>query len=336
MLAVALILVSAATHAVVNILSKQADDKYAMRLLIGIFSSLFVAPFLALVPLPQGKAVWLLVATGAIHGFYELFVVKSYENGAFSAVYPVARGTGPLVTALGAVLLLGEHMAAQEMLGILLVCGGVIAIGISHRAKSGTGLLYALATGLTIGCYTLTDASGVRAVPNALSYVLWFWIAYGLSVITTAPLLRGRVVFEGARRQWKLGAVAAALSILSYGLALFAYRIGATAQLAALRETSVLFGTGLAMAFLGEHMTLRRWLAAATIVGGAIMIQAGCTPDRSHEDLLFLRPSRPRSAGAIRRRATASCRRDSGAGRTGEGGNRGAQARSGTAANRLR
>ena len=273
MLAVALILVSAATHAVVNILSKQADDKYAMRLLIGIFSSLLVMPFLAFVPLPQGKAVWLLAATGVIHGFYELFVVKSYENGAFSAVYPVARGTGPLFTALGAVLLLHEHAAAQELLGILLVCGGVIAIGISHRAKSGTA--YALATGLTIGCYTLTDATGVRAVANPLSYVLWFWIAYGLSVIITAPLLRGMAVVRGALRQWKLGAVAAALSIASYGLALFAYRIGATAQLAALRETSVLFGTALAMAFLGEHLTLRRWLAAATIVAGAIMIQTG-------------------------------------------------------------
>ena len=78
-----------------------------------------------------------------------------------------------------------------------------------------------------------------------------------------------------ARRQWKLGLLAAALSIVTYGSAMLAYRYGAMAQLTALRETSVLFGTALAMSFLGEHMTARRWLAALVIVAGAILLQAG-------------------------------------------------------------
>jgi len=277
MLALCLILLSAAVHAVVNILTKRADDKYAMRLLIGVFSAIIVAPALFFVPLPEGRALWFLGGTALVHALYELLLVKSYENGAFSAVYPVARGTGPLFTALGAIFLLREAAPATQLIGIALVCGGVIAIGISHRAAEGAakGLSFALATGLTIGCYTLIDASGVRAVADPFTYVLWFFVAHGFCVLVTAPGIRGRAVVIEARRQWKFGILLGLLSIVTYGSAMLAYRFGATAQLAALRETSVLFGTGLAMHFLGERMTLRRWLAAGAIAGGAILLNAG-------------------------------------------------------------
>jgi drug/metabolite transporter (DMT)-like permease len=275
--ALGLILLSAVVHAVVNVLTKRADDKYAMRLLIGVFSAVLVTPALFFLPLPHGFAVWMLVATAVVHAVYELLLVKSYESAAFSAVYPVARGSGPLFTTLGAVVLLHEHPAPLVLLGILFVCGGVIAIGISHRASEGamTGLAYALGTGLTIGAYTLIDATGVRSVEQPLTYVLWFFVAHGLCVLVTAPGIRGRAVVIEARRQWRLGVLLAALSITTYGSAMLAYRYGATAQLAALRETSVLFGTALAMSFLGETMTFRRWLAALAIAGGAIMLQAG-------------------------------------------------------------
>jgi drug/metabolite transporter (DMT)-like permease len=277
MTALSLILLSAAVHAVVNILTKRADDKYAMRLLIGVFSAVIVAPALFFVPLPHGPAIWLLVATGFVHAVYELLLVKSYESAAFSAVYPVARGTGPLFTTLGVIAVFHQHPPPLQLAGIVLVCGGVTAIGLSHRASKGaaTGLAFALGTGLTIGLYTLIDASGVRTVTNPLSYVLWFFVVHGLCVLTTAPGIRGHRVIVEARRQWKLGVLLGALSITTYGSAMLAYRFGATAQLAALRETSVLFGTALAMTILGEHLTLRRWLAAGVIAAGAILLQAG-------------------------------------------------------------
>jgi drug/metabolite transporter (DMT)-like permease len=204
MLALALILFSAAVHAVVNILTKRAENKYAMRLLIGVFSSVLVAPALFFLPLPRGIAVWLLVGTAFVHAIYELLLVKSYESAAFSAVYPVARGTGPLFTTIGAIVLLHERPPTIVLLGILMVCGGVVAIGISHRASEGatTGLSYALGTGLSIGVYTLIDATGVRSVAQPLTYVLWFFVAHGLCVLVTAPGIRGRAVVVEARRQW--------------------------------------------------------------------------------------------------------------------------------------
>jgi drug/metabolite transporter (DMT)-like permease len=176
---------------------------------------------------------------------------------------------------LGAIVVLREHAGWLEIAGIAMVCGGVIAIGLSHRAAEGAmkGLAFALATGFTIGIYTLIDASGVRSVPEPLTYVAWFFVAHGASVMLTAPGIRGRAVIVEARKQWKLGVGVAALSVVTYGSAMLAYRFGATAQLAALRETSVLFGTALAMSFLGEHMTLRRWIAASAIACGAILLQ---------------------------------------------------------------
>lgn len=277
MIAFLLIFLSAGVHAVVNLLTKRAEDKYAARLLIGLCSALMVAPALFFVPLPSGLAVKILFATALVHALYELMLVKSYESAAFSAVYPVARGTGPLFTALGAMVVLHQYPPLLQLAGILLVCGGVIAIGLAHRASDGAaaGLGYALATGVTIGCYTLIDASGVRAVGNPFTYVLWFFVAHGVCVCVTAPGIRGSRVLREARRQWRLGLVLGVLSIVTYGSAMLAYRFGATAQLAALRETSVLFGTALAGRFLGERMNLRRWLAAGAIASGAILLQAG-------------------------------------------------------------
>jgi drug/metabolite transporter (DMT)-like permease len=236
-----------------------------------------VAPFLFFVPLPHGLAVWLLFGTAAVHALYELLLVKSYESAAFSAVYPVARGTGPLFTAIGAIVILHEHAPLSEIAGIAMVCGGVITMGLSHRATEGAmkGLAFALATGLTIGCYTLIDASGVHAVHNPFSYVLWFFVAHGGCVLVTAPGIRGKRVIIEAHKQWKLGVLMGALSITTYGSAMLAYRYGATAQLAALRETSVLFGTALAMHFLGDKMNWRRWCAAIAIAAGAILLQMG-------------------------------------------------------------
>jgi drug/metabolite transporter (DMT)-like permease len=241
-----------------------------------VFSAVIVAPVLCFVPLPRGAAILFLIATALVHAIYELLLVKSYESAAFSAVYPVARGTGPLFTTVGVIVLLGQHPPPLQIVGIVLVSAGVIAIGISHRASEGavTGLAYALGTGFTIGCYTLIDSSGVRAVGNPLSYVLWFFVAHGFCLLVTAPGLRGRRVVLEARRQWKLGTLLGMLSITTYGSAMLAYRFGATAQLAALRETSVLVGTGLAMVFLRERMTARRWAAAGAIALGAILLQA--------------------------------------------------------------
>ena len=180
MTATVLILLSAIVHAIVNVLTKRANDKHAMRLLMGGFAVLIVFPLAFFVPLPEGNLIVILIASGIVHAVYELLLIKSYENGAFSAVYPVARGTGPLFTALGAALIFSEQIFPLQLLGIFLVSAGVIAIGISHRAAAGAnkGFAYALATGAIIGVYTIIDAARIRAAPNPATFLVWVWFGW--------------------------------------------------------------------------------------------------------------------------------------------------------------
>lgn len=275
MTATLLILFSALVHAAVNVLTKRAPDKFAMRLLIGVFSALLLVPAFFFVPLPEGSVLFLLALTALIHIAYESLLALSYERGAFSVVYPIARGAGPLFTALGAIFLLDEHASIVDFAGIALVCLGAVALGLPGRpASSREGIGYALLTGLTISLYTLVDASGVRLAADPLTYVFWFFAAHALSVSIAAPLMRGTIVFAAARAAWRTGLLAAALSILSYGSALLSFRLGATAEIAALRETSVLFGALFAVLFLSEKFTLLRALAALAIAAGAILMRA--------------------------------------------------------------
>jgi len=243
---------------------------------MGGFAVLIVFPAAFFVPLPEGNLIAILIASGIVHAIYELLLIKSYENGAFSAVYPVARGTGPLFTALGAALIFSEQILPLQLLGIFLVSAGVIAIGISHRAAAGAnkGFAYALATGAIIGVYTVIDAAGIRAAPNAATFLVWFWFGWVFLLFAMAGVLRGKDVYLEAGRHWKLGVGLGALAVVSYSTALLAFRLGATAELAALRETSVLFGTLLAVLLLREKMTPRRWIAAGIVAIGAVLAQS--------------------------------------------------------------
>ena len=274
MSALLLILASAFIHAIINLLTKQAEDKFAVRLLIGASSAALMLPALFVLPVPQGLAAELLLATGVVHAGYEYLLVRSYETTAFSVAYPVARGSGPLFAALGVMFVLKQPIGGLELLGIALVGGGVVGLGWSPRptADARSGMAYALATGCTIGTYTLIDATGVHSVSDPFVYVAWFFVAYGAAVLVVALVARGRPVLIAAGRKMVWAPLFGALAAASYGGALLAYRMGATARLAALRETSVLFGAGLAVLFLRERMGPRQWLAAGAIAVGAMVL----------------------------------------------------------------
>jgi drug/metabolite transporter (DMT)-like permease len=119
-----------------------------------------------------------------------------------------------------------------------------------------------------IAIYTVVDAQGVRAAPSAASYIVWVFLVLGGCIAVVFALLRGKAFVVAARSEWKPGLVAGALSIVSYGLALWAYRLGGTPKLAALRETSILFAFGIAVFVLKERVTVLR-------AGGAVAIAAG-------------------------------------------------------------
>jgi drug/metabolite transporter (DMT)-like permease len=265
-------LTSGLTHAIVNAILKSGRDKMSGRALIDGCSALLVAPALFFVPLPHNAWSWLL-ASWMVHALYMVTLIKSFEQSDMSVAYPIARGLAPTLAAAGAVAIFHEPISMIVAAGIASIVVGVLFIGVSHTLNR-SALLWASATGVCIAGYTIIDAQGVRAAPSAASYIVWTFLFLGMGIGAFLALWRGRRFVQSAAAQWRPGLIAGALSIVTYGSALAALRLGATPRLAALRETSILFGTAIAVIFLKERLTPHRLAGIAAIACGAILLVA--------------------------------------------------------------
>lgn len=270
LLAPAMMIASGSIHAVVNAILKGGKDKMAGRAIIDGSSALILLPAIALVPLPGAAWPW-IAGTALVHCLYLYALVRTFEASDYSAAYPILRGTAPLVTAALSIGIFGEHADARTLFGIALIGGAMFAL-VAGRHIGRAGLGWALLTGLTIAGYTVIDAQGVRAAPSPISYIVWMFVLMGTSTVTMFAVLSKGAIFAAATRQWRPGAVAGALSILTYGLALSALAIGPTAPLAALRETGMVTALLIATLFLGEKVTRGRVLGVAGILAGAVLI----------------------------------------------------------------
>ncbi|NEX92605.1 EamA family transporter [Caulobacter sp. 17J65-9] len=270
-----MIVASGAAHAVVNAILKSGRDKMSSRALLDGFSALLVFPAAFFMPLPHGAWGW-LAASGLTHLVYLTCLVKAFEATDMSVAYPIMRGLAPVLAAAGAVLAFGEHISPATVLGVALVSCGVVIVG-AGRGVNRRSLLWAAGTGVTIAVYTVIDAQGVRAAPSAGSYIVWVFLLLGVGVGGVFALWRGPAFLVAARSEWRAGLTAGALSILTYGLALWAYRLGDTPRLAALRETSILFALVIAVLVLKEPVTRARAAGAAVIAAGAaaLLLSAG-------------------------------------------------------------
>jgi drug/metabolite transporter (DMT)-like permease len=162
----------------------------------------------------------------------------------------------------------GEPVGWVTVGGIGLVSAGVVTVGLSRQVDR-RALGWALATGVTIAMYTVIDAQGVRAAPSAASYIVWVYLLLGGGIGLLFALWRGRAFLVAARREWRPGLAAGVLSLVTYGLALAAYRLGDTPRLAALRETSIVFATAIGIVVLKEQVTAPRMAGITLIVAGA-------------------------------------------------------------------
>jgi len=268
-----MMIASGATHAVVNAILKSGRDKMSSRALIDGFSALLILPFVFLLPLPHGAWGWLL-GSWATHLVYLVCLIKAFERADMSVAYPVSRGVAPALAAVVAVVLFSEPITPLVAGGIGLVSAGVMAVGLGRQVDR-RALGWAVATGVTIALYTVIDAQGVRAAPSAFSYIAWVYLALGGGIGLLFALWRGPRFILAAREEWRPGLIAGALSIVTYGLALWAYRLGDTPRLAALRETSILFGVTIAVVFLRERLTPGRLAGAVIIAGGAALLLLG-------------------------------------------------------------
>ncbi len=280
---VALLLAAALMHATWNALLKaDRSDRLAtfgVIMTTGTVMGLVAVPFL---PMIEPGAWKFLVLSVAVHLAYYTFLLKAYSYGDLSHTYPIARGLGPLLVALVSGQLIDEHLRAQDIVGVLLLSAGLVALAMPLRGKAtvggrhGLATLFAVLTGFTIAGYIISDGMGVRAAgpdfEHRLSYIAWLCVAEGPWLLVLAIVLRPKTVWSHLRRQWWRGAIGGVIANTGYGIAIYALVLGPMAHVAALRETSVLFGALMGTLLLGEPFGLRRVVAASVIVSGLILM----------------------------------------------------------------
>ncbi len=271
------VLFAAACHAGWNALIKVGLDPLSTTTLISIGSgvvALFLLPF---VGVPASASWPWLIASVFIHLVYFAALIESYRTGDLGQVYPIARGSAPLMTATVTTLFVGETMNLIGWSGIVALVSGVFLLSarggrdfakIDRRAVG-----FALFTALTICAYSVTDGIGVRASANPNAYTLWMFVGNAMVLLPYALYRDGRDVIPAMRIYWRRGFAGGALQLLSYGIALWAMTVAPIAIVATLRETSVLFGAAFAVVVLKEPLRAMRIGAALLIVGGLVLIR---------------------------------------------------------------
>ena len=279
--AVGLGLFSAVTLAAANMSVKMGGDVLVSRAFLSASAALLVLPAIFFVPAPD-RATWGALAFALpAHFFYQICMIRALQSGDLSLVFPVMRGLAPLLTGVCAMLVLGEKLSPLSWAGLLLATGAVAAFALPPRGTSmrthphAGALLWALGTAIGIALYNVTDARGVRLAPTPFTFILWLFLLDGIGVILLALALRRNALRAAMSARWRYGLAGGALSILSFGSALYAFTLMETAKVSALRETAVVFAAAMGSYFLGESFGPRRVAAATMLAGGLLLMQFG-------------------------------------------------------------
>ena len=279
-LIIGLLLMAALMHASWNaILKSDQSDRLATFGVImstGTVMGVCAVPFL---PWIEPAAWKFLFSSVLIHVLYYTFLLKAYSYGDLSHTYPIARGLGPLLVALVSGRFIGEHLRTQDIVGVLLLSFGLIALALPLRnvvprpgSRHGLATLFAVLTGVTIAAYIIADGLGVRSAgptfEHRLSYIAWLCVVEGPWLLVLAIVVRPKTVWSHLRLTWWRGVIGGVIANVGYGIAIYALVLGPMAHVAALRETSVLFGALMGTLLLGEPFGIRRVTAAFVIVVG--------------------------------------------------------------------
>ncbi|WDZ96289.1 DMT family transporter [Herbaspirillum sp. WKF16] len=272
---IGLVLAAALLHASWNALLKSSADRLASLSLMTIGAGLAAIPLVLLRPLPHGPSWFYIILSGILHTGYNLFLIRAYRIGDFGQSYPIARGSSPLLVALGAAVFAGERLNVYTVAGIALVSAGIVSLanlrGLRRRENL-SGPAAAFATGAFIAAYTVTDGIGARLAGDSVSYAGWLFVLDSIPLALIYWRRHGRIpVALGERDTW-IGLAGGVMSLLAYGIVIWAVTLAPMGMVSALRETSVLFALLIGWLFLGEQLTLRRVLSCLVIAAGAVVL----------------------------------------------------------------
>ncbi|KQW28196.1 multidrug DMT transporter permease [Rhizobium sp. Root274] len=270
--AVCLALVAAILHASWNAFLRTGADRLWSITIMSLAGSIITLPFLFMLPIPAPAAWPYILLSACLQVGYSLFLVAAYRHGELGQVYPIVRGTVPLLVTLGGFLFFGEILGPFQTLGVIMIAAGIMSLSLGKTRAATSSILFALTTGLIIACYSTVDSRGVKLVAQPVSYALWVLFLFGI-MITLAFVVtrRGLKIDLRASTTWK-AAGGGVVAMLAYGLVVVAYAYAPAGLVTAVRETSVVFAVLIGALVLGEPLTLRRLLACLIVAGGAISV----------------------------------------------------------------
>lgn len=281
LLVASIVLLAAVLHATWNAVVKNGADKLLAQVVVFSVASLIGLCALPFLPFPVAASWPWLLSSVVIHQLYFLVLGASYDQGDFGQVYPIARGSAPLLVAGLAPLMFGEVLSIGGTIGVGVISLGILSLAWTPallRPKQKRPVLFALMTGLTIAAYSVVDASGVRLAAEAngdagaFGYIAWLFFLCGpVLAVIVLPRRRGQLrAFLDADRFRSVGGGFVAGG--AYTLVLWAYSLGAVASVTALRETSVIIAAVIGSLFFKEAFGPRRVIAASAVAIGVILL----------------------------------------------------------------
>jgi drug/metabolite transporter (DMT)-like permease len=274
--AVALVLLAAALHAGWNAVLRVGGDRLVVMGVITGGAGLIAGLLVPFTPLPPTAAWPILLLSAGFHVGYNSFLVAAYAHGDLGQVYPIARGTAPLLVVGLVGPVLGESVAGVQLAGVLLTSAGIAALALRGGASRvrPQALAYALVTACFIAAYTVTDAAGARAAGSPHGYTLWLFLVDGVLFVAIVVWRRGRALAALARESWRPGLAGGAMSLAAYWLVIWAFTVAPAAGVAALRETSVLFAALIGAFLLKEPLGRWRVAAAGVVTAGVLLLRS--------------------------------------------------------------
>jgi drug/metabolite transporter (DMT)-like permease len=271
------VLAAAAMHAGWNAVLKMTLEPLMAMALVAIGSTVVALPLLVLLGLPDPRSWPWLLGSVAVHVGYYTALAEAYRRADMGQVYPVARGAAPLLTALVSGQVLAEQLSGRASLGIVLLAGGVALMSLLGRRRGAAfdrnALAFAVLTAATITGYSICDGLGARAAGDPHAYSAALFVVNSLPISLIVLWRRGAGPLWQLRKYFLRGLAAGAMSLGSYWIAIWAMTRAPIAIVAALRESSVLFASLIAVIVLKEPLLAVRGIAALLIVAGLALLR---------------------------------------------------------------
>jgi drug/metabolite transporter (DMT)-like permease len=283
-LALVLALVSAFAHAAFGAIQKGRHDPWMTRGAVDFCIAAIALPLaLFVVPWPRGWEWGLLAGAAALHFVYKLLMAMAYSRAAFTVVYPVVRGTGPVITILFAGLVFGERFAPWQWAGVALVSGAILSLSLVNMRRLSPdpvalrqGLVLAFLGGIMVAAYTTWDAWGIRSTADPFTFLAWFFLLSSLDFPGIA-LARWRRA-PGRPPPWPLmlrGLAGALFAFVSFGGVMLATFLDKVGEAAVLRETSTVFAALIGWLVLREQIGPLRAVLMILVAMGAVLVEFG-------------------------------------------------------------